>query len=280
MLGLSARAILVDNASTDGTPEYAQNHFPWCRVIRSTNNGGYSYGNNIGFKAAGFPEAPLFEYVLLLNPDTELPANALRTMLTYMHDNTSVGVLGPKLILTDGTLDKACKRGLPTPLVALNHFTGLSRLFPKNPYFARYNMTFLDEDITADVDSTVGACELIRGKALSQAGLLDERFFMYGEDLDLNLRIRKSGYRIVYHPAVTVTHLKGSSSRQEPARMIRAFYDSMKLFHKKHFADKHPYALNIAVYAAVNLLCAYKLLRNHLKPPARRTVRSAPRETD
>jgi GT2 family glycosyltransferase len=117
---------------------------------------------------------------------------------------------------------------------------------------------------------------MIRGEALSLVGLLDETFFMYGEDLDLNLRIRQVGYRVVYYPPVVVKHLKGSSTRKEPERMIRAFYKSMKIFHRKHFAGDHTALFNALVYAVVDLICRYKLLRNCLKPPGRRAVGSAP----
>jgi len=278
MNGMDATAFLVDNASTDSSGDYVQREFEWCTVIHSQHNGGYSYGNNLGLRAAGFPEEPLFRYVMLLNPDTELPAHALPDMLAYMEDNSNIGVLGPKLLLDDGSLDYACKRGSPTPATAFFHFSGLSLLFPRSAIFGRYNMTFLDPDETAEVDSTVGACQMIRGEALSLVGLLDETFFMYGEDLDLNLRIRQVGYRVVYYPPVVVKHLKGSSTRKEPERMIRAFYESMKIFHRKHFAGDHTALFNALVYVVVDLICRYKLLRNRLKPPARRAVGSAPEQ--
>ena len=135
MNGLDATAFLVDNASTDGSAAYVQTKFEWCTVIHSQRNGGYSYGNNLGLRAAGFPEDPLFRYVMLLNPDTELPPHALRDMLAYMEDNANAGVLGPKLLLDDGSLDNACKRGAPTPATAFFHFSGLSLLFPRSVIF-------------------------------------------------------------------------------------------------------------------------------------------------
>ncbi len=276
MNGMDATAFLVDNASTDGSAVYVQSEFEWCTVIRSQRNGGYSYGNNLGLSAAGFPEEPLFRYVMLLNPDTELPTYALRDMLAYMQDNSNIGVLGPKLLLDDGSLDNACKRGSPTPATAFFHFSGLSHLFPRSLIFGRYNMTFVAVDETADVDSTVGACQLIRGEALSLVGLLDETFFMYGEDIDLNLRIRQVGYRVVYYPPVVVKHLKGSATRKEPERMVRAFYESMKIFHRKHFAGQHTALFNVLVYTVIDLICRYKLLQNRFKPPGRRAVGSAP----
>ena len=274
--GMDARVYLVDNASSDNTVDYVQREFGWCKVIRSHSNEGYSFGNNLGLKAAGFPDGKLFSHVMLLNPDTVVPPNALRTMLQYIQAHPNIGVLGPKLLLADGTLDKACKRGSPTPATAFYHFSGLARLFPRSQLFGRYNMTFVDPNETADIDSTVGACQMIRGQALSQVGLLDEQFFMYGEDLDINLRIRQAGYRVVYYPRVIVHHLKGSSTRKEPDRMIRSFYDSMKLFHRKHFSLNHSPLFNHIVYISADFICRYKLIRNRLKPPSRRAVGSAP----
>lgn len=274
--GIDAAVWVVDNAGDDGTPQFVRTEFPWCDVIESTHNGGYSYGNNLGLLAAGFPAAQQFRHAMLLNPDTELPADGLRRLLIYLDANPTVGVVGPKLLLADGTLDKACRRGAPTPATALYHLLGLSRIFPHSARFARYNMTFLPVDETAEVDSTVGACQLMRGSALAKVGLMDESFFMYGEDLDLNLRIQRAGYAVMYYPSVVVRHHKGTSTSKDSARMIRAFHAAMKIFHRKHYAMQTSAIVNAAIYAAVNLMCAYRLLRNRLRPQAERTVGSAP----
>lgn len=274
--GLDARVWVVDNGGTDGTAEFVREAFPWCEVIHSERNGGYSYGNNLGLKQAGFPDAPPYRYVMLLNPDTETPPDALHDLLAYMDANPDIGVLGPKLVLADGSLDRASKRGAPTPLTSLYHFAGLSKLFPRSPRFGRYNMTFVGEDETADVDSTVGACQIMRADALQAVGLMDEGFFMYGEDLDLNLRIKAAGYRVVYYPRVRVKHLKGTSTRKAPEQMIRAFYDAMKVFHRKHFAHEHTPLFNWVVYRSIDAVCQVRLLRNRLRPPDKRVVGSAP----
>ena len=276
IVGTDAAVWVVDNAGNDGTPQFVHTNFPWCRVIESTHNGGYSYGNNLGLRAAGFPHAQEFRHALLLNPDTELPADGLRRLLDYLDANQTVGVVGPKLLLADGTLDKACRRGAPTPATALYHLLGLSRIYPHSARFARYNMTFLPVDETAEVDSTVGACQMMRGSALAKVGLMDEDFFMYGEDLDLNLRIQGAGYAVMYYPSVVVRHHKGTSTSKDSARMIQAFHAAMKIFHRKHYAAQTPAIVNAAIYAAVNLLCTYRLLRNRLRPQTKRTVGSAP----
>lgn len=273
--GLKATVFVVDNGGNDDSDSFVRENFSWCKVIRSETNGGYSYGNNLGIKAAGFPDAPKFRYAMLLNPDTETPPDAFRQMIDYMDSHLDIGVLGPKLILENGKLDLACRRGEPTPATSFFHIFGLVKIFPRSPIFARYNMTFLDENQTADVDSVVGACMLMRGEALAKVGLMDETFFMYGEDIDLNLRFKRNGYRVVYYPEVIIKHLKGTSTRKQPEKMIIAFYDAMKIFHQKHFASRYPRAFNALVYLAINAVCQYKLFLNRRTPQEKRVVGSA-----
>lgn len=273
--GLDAEVYVVDNGGADGAAEYVRQNYPWCRALHTGINGGYSFGNNFGLREAGFPDAPRFRYALLLNPDTETPPDALRRMISYMDAQADIGVLGPRLVLADGALDLACRRGEPTPATSFFKIFGLADMFPKSPLFARYNMTFLPEDQAADVDSVVGAGMLIRGEALAKAGLMDEGFFMYGEDIDLNLRIKRLGYRVVYWPGATIKHLKGTSTRKQPERMIRSFYDTMAVFHRKHYAHRYPAIFNWLVYATIAAVCQYKLLAARRTPPEQRVVGSA-----
>jgi GT2 family glycosyltransferase len=163
--------VVVDNASDDGSPDMVEAKYPQAKLIRSAENIGYPRGNNIGLRALGYRgkndvdgDAP--RYALLLNPDTELPPTALRDMIAFMDARPDVGVAGPKLVLPDGTLDKACRRGFPTPMVSLYHYSGLAKLFPKSERFGRYNMTFADVDDELEVDSVVGAYMQIRKEAI------------------------------------------------------------------------------------------------------------------
>jgi len=183
-----------------------------------------------------------------------------------------VGACGPKLLLADGSLDLACRRAFPTPEVAFYRMTGLARLFPRSPRFARYNMTFLDPDIETEVDALVGACMLLRAPVLREVGLLDETFFMYGEDLDWAYRIKQYGWKIMYVPSVTVHHYKRAASGQRPFRSIRAFYDAMRIFHRKHYAATTPVALNLLIEAGIALKEAWSLGSNLLRPAAARRV--------
>lgn len=241
--GFTYQVVVVDNASTDDSPEMVRRDFPQAQLIVSETNGGYSYGNNLGLRALGFrdkgalPDAP--RYALLLNPDTELPPTALCDMIAFMDANPDVGAAGPRLVLPDGSLDRACRRSFPSPMVSLYHFTGLAKLFPGSPRFARYNMTYLPVDQEAEVDSVVGAYMQVRREALEAIGLLDEMFFMYGEDLDWAYRIKNAGWRIVYHPQVVVKHVKRAASRQSQRAQME-FWRAMLMFYRKHYRTTTP----------------------------------------
>ncbi|MCX6019443.1 MAG: glycosyltransferase family 2 protein [Chloroflexi bacterium] len=244
--GPSVEICVVDNASPDGSAEMVESEFPDVHLLRNPKNNGFSAGNNLGLRAHGWPEAGRARHVMLLNPDTVVPEGALAGMVTYADAHPSVGVVGPRLLLPDGTLDKACRRGFPTPAVSFYRLSGMSRLFKRSARFNRYNMEYLDERQEAEVDAVVGACMLVRGEALRQVGLLDEIFFMYGEDLDWCLRIKQAGWRIVYHPAVIVHHIKRAASR----RSTKAQYEfdrAMWLFYRKHYRAGQPAWVDLLV---------------------------------
>jgi len=247
---------VVDNKSKDGSVEMVRAEFPQARVIPAPRNGGFAYANNIGLRAYGFaqntPPESLPRYALLLNPDTELPATALAEMLAMMDARPDIGASGPRLILPDGSLDKACRRAFPSPTSFIYRGLGLSKLFPDNHRFARYNLTYLPEDQETEVDSVVGAFMLVRSEALEAAGLLDEAFFMYGEDLDWAFRIKQAGWKIWYYPQVIVYHHKGAASRGN-VRVRRAFYDAMAIFVRKHYKAQTNPLLYAAIMAGIGV---------------------------
>ena len=281
------QVIVVDNSSSDGSTAMVHSEHPWIHLlIEAEHNGGYAFANNLGLKAIGYgaddsaalphvrPKA-LPRYVLLLNADTVVPKGALSNMVAFMDANGDVGVAGPKLVREDGSLDKACRRSFPTPQISFYRLTGLGRVFPKSRRFGRYNLDYLDVDAQADVDSVVGAFMLIRSVALEQAGLLDEAFFMYGEDLDLCYRIKQHGWRVVYNPEVTVLHVKGAASRKHSRRAIAAFYDSMRIFHNKHYRSRSFFLVNWSIDLGVAMLRKWALLRDRLRPAQDKRVASA-----
>ncbi len=242
--GLQFRVVVVDNASTDDSVAMVRRLFPTVEVIESAVNGGYPYGNNLGLRALGYADsgratADAPRYALLLNPDTEVPPDAFAGMVQFMDSRPDIGVAGPKLVLEDGSLDKACRRSFPTPLVSFYHFSKLAKLFPNSPRFARYNMTFVDQDVEVEVDSVVGAYMQIRREAIEATGLLDETFFMYGEDLDWAYRIKKAGWKVVYHPQVVVRHVKRAASRKSQ-RAQYEFWRAMLIFYRKHYQATTP----------------------------------------
>ena len=263
---LTTKVCVVDNGSQDGSVEMVAAEFPRVHVIANVENVGYARANNQGLREFGFAghpagksaEAPAF--ALLLNPDTELPPDALEGMLRFMEEHPDAGIAGPKLVLPDGSLDLACRRSLPTPAVSASRLTGLSRLFPRSRRFGRYNLTYLDPDVVAQVGSVVGAFMLVRSEAIAQAGLLDEQFFMYGEDLDWAHRIGEGGWKVYYNPGVTVLHVKRASSRHSPRAQIE-FYRAMELFYRKHYANETSRPMHALILGAIRLRTAFERLR-------------------
>jgi GT2 family glycosyltransferase len=268
--------LVVDNGSADGSVECIERHVPGARVIASQVNLGFAGGNNLGIADALQRASPTLDrhntYVLLLNSDVEVEPDTLQRCLDYLAEHPQVGVISPKLVLADGRLDRACRRLFPTPARALWKLTGLARLRPHDERFAGYNLTYLDENETTEVDAVAGAFMLVRLAAIDQAGLLDDRFFMYGEDLDWAYRIKAYGWRVVYYPRAVARHLKGGTTRRQSYRMIVVFYRAMWLFHRKHYAERSPFLLNWLVMAGVVLRCGLALLVNVFRPAARKRV--------
>ncbi|MGC8880237.1 MAG: glycosyltransferase family 2 protein [Anaerolineae bacterium] len=266
---------VVDNASCDRSCEMVREHFPQVHLIPSAVNGGFAYGNNLALRAYGFQDEgggssenriDLPRYVMLLNPDTVVPPDGLQNLLSFMEGHPHVGICGPKLVLEDGNLDLACRRSFPTPAVSFYRMVGLSRLFPHHPVFGRYNLTYCDPDQTMEVDAVVGACMLVRREAIQQVGLLDESYFMYGEDLDWAYRMHQAGWKTYYHPAVTVRHAKRAASRHSPRAQIE-FYRAMRIFYIKHYASSTPRLLHWLVLLGIALRAGIAKIQLALSPP-------------
>jgi N-acetylglucosaminyl-diphospho-decaprenol L-rhamnosyltransferase len=237
---------VVDNHSNDDSVAMVQHEFPEVELIANEDNIGYPAANNQGLRQFDVGCDRLDRqprHVLLLNPDTEVPPTALQYLVDFLDDNPEVGVVGPKLVMEDGKLDLACRRAFPSPAVSFYRMVGLSRLFPGSPRFGRYNMTFLDENVLAEVDSVVGAFMMVRTEAIRQVGLLDEKFWMYGEDLDWSKRIKDRGWKVIYNPGVTVLHVKRASSRQNKRTELE-FYRAMLIFYYKHYYRDTPRLLH------------------------------------
>jgi len=247
---------VVDNASQDGSADMVRAEFPDVRLIANATNVGYSAGNNVALRALGFDRFPseqaecLPRYVLLLNPDTLLPATALAAMVRFMDEHPHIGAAGPRVRRLDGSLDRACRRSFPTPQVSFYRMAGLSRLFSGSRRFNAYNLEYLPEDAVHPVDSVVGAYMQVRRAAILDAGLLDECFFMYGEDLDWAKRIKDAGWEVWYNGSVEITHVKEAASSQSSKSRID-FYEAMWLFYQKHYRAETGWLLDKIIRAGI-----------------------------
>ncbi|MBV6512700.1 MAG: hypothetical protein FMNOHCHN_02214 [Ignavibacteriaceae bacterium] len=228
--GIEAEIIVVDNASADGSQEYIKQNHPRVILIENRVNAGFSKANNIGLKAA------TGKYLLLLNPDTLVREDTFRVMMQYMEQDTSIGMAGCKILNPDGTLQLACRRSFPSPWVSFCRITGLSALFPHSPLFARYNLTFLDENKSYEVDAISGSFMMVKREVYEKMGGLDESYFMYGEDLDWCLRVQKAGYKVHYVHSTQIIHYKGESTKRSSIDETRHFYNAMHLFVKKNLS--------------------------------------------
>lgn len=243
---------VVDNASSDGSLESAKNKFPNVSYVSNKENLGFGKAHNLVLKKAKTP------YLLTLNPDCEVMPETLEYLIDFMEKNPDVGVCSPKVEKADGSLDMASHRGFPTPLASFLYY------FLKNDRV--YHLTNRDMTKVHEVDSVVGAFMLIRKSVLDKVGYFDEDYFLYGEDIDLCFRIKKSGFKVMYVPEVKAIHVKGTSSgikehskldssanTQTKNLALNNFYSTMKLFYKKHYAKKYPSFLNWIVYLGIDL---------------------------
>lgn len=227
--GLACEIIVVDNNSTDGSKEYLTPRFPHVKFIWNSDNKGFARANN---QAINISKA---EYILLLNPDTIIGENTIREYIDFMDRTPDAGGAGAYMLRTDGTFAPESRRGLPTPFVAFCKMSGLAGLFPKSHIFGRYYMRYLDENKINRIEIISGAFMFLRRKTLDKAGVLDESFFMYGEDIDLSYRILKSGYNNYFLPS-RILHYKGESTVKSSYRYVYTFYQAMQIFFNKHYS--------------------------------------------
>ncbi|MBR2318352.1 MAG: glycosyltransferase family 2 protein [Bacteroidaceae bacterium] len=225
----SAEIIVVDNASSDGSMEYLKERFPDVTFVASGQNLGFARANNMAIRQSKG------EYILLLNPDTIVAENTFAHFVEFMDSHPDVGACGAYMLHTDGTFALESRRGLPTPFVAFCKMSGLTSLFPKSRIFGKYYMRYLNEREANEIEIISGAYMFMRREALDKVGLLDEDFFMYGEDIDLSYRILKGGYRNYFLPSA-ILHYKGESTNKSSYRYVHTFYQAMQLFFKKHYS--------------------------------------------
>lgn len=259
---ISYEIFVVDNNSADGSVEMVRRHFPQVNLIANDANVGFAAAcNQVIPQAHG-------EYVLLLNPDTMLVDNSIFELARYMDDHVRCGAVGPKVLNTDGTLQLACRRAFPTPRASFYRLTYLSKLFPRHPEFARYNLTYADPDQEMEVDALSGSCMMVRNSAIKRIGLLDEDIFMFGEDIDWCWRLKQNGWSVNYVPRAQIYHYHGASSRFRRVGATINLHKGMEVFYRKHFAGSHNKLFNLLVYTAIwlraGIFIALSCLRNML----------------
>ncbi len=262
--GLSVETWVVDNNSVDDSVAMVQLKFPEVKLIANRENVGFSTANNQAIRLS------TAEYVLLLNPDTVIQADTLQKTLDFMDSRPDVGGLGVRTIDGSGKFLPESKRGFPSPWVAFCKAFGLSALFPKSPLFNRYYLGYLSAFENHEIDVLVGSFMLLRQSVLDKIGLLDEAFFMYGEDIDLSYRIVKGGFKNYYYSDTTIIHYKGESTKKGSLNYVRVFYGAMIIFAKKHFQGQEATSfialMQAAVWFRAALTVATSLLRRIYLP--------------
>lgn len=247
--------LVVDNASSDGSVELIRKKFPDVRLIANSDNKGFATANNQALKIASG------KFVLLINPDTIVQEDTVSTILNFFEKNPDCGMVGCKILNPDGSLQLACRRSFPTPWVGFTKIIGLSKLFPRSRLFGRYNLTYLDPDQSYEVEAISGSFMFFRRRVLDDVGLLDESFFMYGEDLDWCFRIREAGWKIYYVPDTKIIHFKGESSKKSNIDLILQFYRAMKLFVEKHYHNRYFHVPQWLLVAGISLRASLTFFR-------------------
>lgn len=243
--GLEAEVFVVDNCSTDGSVVMVRERFPWVNMMANVENVGFSRANNQAMQVAKG------RYVVLLNPDTIVEAGTFRSCIAFMDSHSDAGGLGVRMVDGTGSFLPESKRSLPTPEVAFYKIFGLSALFPRSARFGRYHLTYLKEDETHQIEVLSGAFMLMRKAVLDRIGLLDEQFFMYGEDVDLSFRITQAGYVNYYFPEARIVHYKGESTKKGSLNYVFVFYNAMAIFARKHFSRGRARLFSVLINFAI-----------------------------
>lgn len=247
--GISSDIWVIDNASTDGSLAYLCPRFPEVNFIANPENSGFAHANNQAIRQAQG------EYLLLLNPDTLVGENTLRQCLDFMEATPQAGGAGCRMLNPDGSFAFESRRGFPSPLTSFYKMTGLCSLFPYSRHFGKYYMRYLSEEKAHPIEVISGAFMFLRKKAIDKSGLLDEDFFMYGEDIDLSFRISRAGYQNYYIPA-PILHYKGESTKKDSLRYVKIFYEAMLIFFRKHYPHSTvflSFPIQTAIYLRASL---------------------------
>ncbi|MBL7700938.1 MAG: glycosyltransferase [Ferruginibacter sp.] len=258
-VNIDSEIIVTDNSSTDGSGEYLKKNFPSVNFIWNNENTGFAKANNLALeKAKG-------EFILFLNPDTILAEDSIEKSLHFFATHPETGAIGIHMVDGSGKFLKESKRAFPSPLTSLFKLSGLAKLFPRSKTFARYHLGHLSEKENQEVDVLAGAFMMMPGKVLKEIGNFDERFFMYGEDVDLSYRIQKAGYKNYYFAESTIIHFKGESTKRGSLNYVRLFYKAMSLFVKKHYSGSKAGVFTFLIQVAIMIRAFFSALGKLLK---------------
>lgn len=258
-IGNDGEVWVVDNNSVDGSVDMVMKRFPQVHLIANKENTGFSKANNQAMlKANG-------EYILLLNPDTVVEEDTFKKVIAFMDEHPEAGGLGVKMVDGKGNFLPESKRGLPTPETSFYKIFGISRLFQKSKRFNRYYLGHLTNDEVHEIEVLSGAFMWMRKKALDKVGLLDEAFFMYGEDIDLSWRIIQGGFKNYYFPETTIIHYKGESTKKGSLNYVFVFYNAMIIFARKHFSEKNARLYVFFIQLAIWLRASVAVLNRFIK---------------
>ena len=251
--GMDADVYVVDNHSRDGSIKYVAKRFPNVNYVESNHNLGFARANNIAIRQGDS------EYVLLLNPDTIVAEDTIKNAVDFMDQHPKAGGVGVKMLKTDGAKAMESRRGLPTPMTSFYKMAGLCKKFPNSKRFGHYYMSYLPWEEPVQIEVISGAFCLLRREALNKVGLLDEDFFMYGEDIDLSCRLLKGGYQNWYLPQ-TILHYKGESTQKSSFRYVHVFYEAMLIFFRKHYGSSSLW-LTVPIKMAIYLKATLALIQ-------------------
>jgi len=255
--GFDFEIVVVDNNSADGSVEMIKKEFPQVVLIENKDNRGFGKANNQGLKIAQG------DYLMFLNTDVVVLDGALNKLVNYLDEHTDVMMVGPRLLNKDLTFQHACRRMLPNPLNSFFHLFGLTKIFKNNKFINDYKRYAADPEVTGHTQALSGAAMMFRRQAYNEIGGFDERFFMYGEDLDFCKRVLDKGWKTVYVSEAKIIHFGGQSSGKRKTKSLINFYEAMWLYYKKHF--KYNFLINLAVWLGIKLKMALALSRNILK---------------
>lgn len=259
MLGVDGEVYVVDNNSVDGSVAMVQERFTWVHCIANKENVGFSKANNQAMRVAKG------EYVLLLNPDTVVEEDTFKKVIEFMDAHPDAGGLGVKMVDGKGIFLPESKRGLPSPETSFYKIFGISKLFPRSARFNRYHLGHLSNEDTHEIEILSGAFMLMRKQALDKVGLLDEEFFMYGEDVDLSWRIILGGWKNYYYPGTRIIHYKGESTKKGSLNYVFVFYNAMAIFARKHFSQQHAATYSAIIKLAIWIRAFVAILNRFIK---------------